>query len=47
MEFIWIEPCMFIMGSPANQLYKGSNEAQHVVTIFKGFNLSVSELNQG
>ena len=48
-EEIWlrrIEPGTFIMGSPENELGRGSDEQQHQVTLTKPFYLGVFEMTQ-
>ena|GEM_PF-4388499 len=46
MEFVWIDPGTFFMGSAASEL--GSNEEpQHEVTISQGFYLGKYEMTQG
>ena len=47
MEFVWIEPGTFIMGSPKT-FDRPTNEApQHEVTITRGFYLGKYEITQG
>ena len=46
LEMIWIEPGTFIMGSPANELGRLSNELQHQVTLTKGYWLGKYEVTQ-
>ena len=46
MEFVWIEPGTFMMGSPASE--EDRNEGpQHEVTINRGFYLGKYEVTQG
>jgi formylglycine-generating enzyme required for sulfatase activity len=48
MTFAWIPPGSFMMGSPDNEpgraTYKGACEAQHEVTLTKGFYLGMHPL---
>ena len=38
MEFVWIEPGTFLLGSPASASTRGEDEGpQHEVSISKGF----------
>ena len=47
MEFVWIEPGTFLMGSPASMPEQGSGEGpQHEVSISKGFYLGKFEITQ-
>lgn len=47
MEFVWIEPGTFLMGSPASSLTRGEDEGpQHEVSISKGFYLGKFEITQ-
>ena len=48
IEFVWIEPGTFIMGSPESGAQRGPNEGpQHQVTISQGFWLGKYEVTQG
>jgi len=48
MEFVWIEPGTFTMGSPLSEPGRYSDEGpQHEVTISRGFYLGKYELTQG
>ena len=48
MEFVWIEPGSFTMGSPESEDGRIDNEGpQHRVTISQGFYLGKTELTQG
>lgn len=48
MEFVWIEPGTFTMGSPASEVGRDSDEGpQHQVTIRQGFWLGKCEVTQG
>jgi formylglycine-generating enzyme required for sulfatase activity len=47
MDFVWIEPGTFIMGSPATEADREDNEGpQHEVTITTGFYLGTHEVTQ-
>ena len=47
MEFVWIEPGTFTMGSPDSELERGLDEGpQHEVTISRGFYLGKYEITQ-
>ena len=47
MEFVWIEPGTFLMGSPASSPTRGEDEGpQHEVSINKGFYLGKFEITQ-
>ena len=48
MDFIWIEPGTFIMGSPETESGRAPREGpQHVVTISQGYWLGKYEMTQG
>ena len=48
IEFVWIPPGKFTMGSPPEEAYREENEGpQHEVTISKGFWLGVYEVTAG
>ena len=47
MEFIWIAPGSFLMGSPADEEGRESNERQHEVRISQGFWMGKYEVTQG
>ena len=48
MEFVWIEPGTFAMGSPPSESGRNSHEGpQHEVTISHGFYLGKYEVTQG
>ena len=48
MEFVWIEPGTFTMGSPDSELGRDPDEGpQHEVTISQGFYLGKYEITQG
>ncbi|MCM8528299.1 MAG: formylglycine-generating enzyme family protein [Lentisphaeraceae bacterium] len=46
IEFVFIPPGKFIMGSPATEAGHEGDEKQHEVNITKGFYLSVSEISE-
>ena len=46
LEMVWCQPGTFQMGSPADEEGRGSNEAQHAVTLTKGFWLGKREVTQ-
>lgn len=47
MEFVWIEPGTFLMGSVAAEVERGSDkEPKHEVTISQGFYLGKYEMTQ-
>ncbi|MBT3192574.1 MAG: SUMF1/EgtB/PvdO family nonheme iron enzyme [Verrucomicrobia bacterium] len=46
MELAWIEPGSFMMGSPTSEESRGSDEAQHRVTLSKGFWMGKYEVTQ-
>jgi formylglycine-generating enzyme required for sulfatase activity len=43
----WVTPGTFIMGSPTNELQRGTDEVQHSVTLSKGFYVSQTLVTQG
>jgi formylglycine-generating enzyme required for sulfatase activity len=47
MEFRLIQPGMFMMGTPENEIGPFSNETQHRITCTKPFYLGVYEVTQG
>ena len=47
MDFVYIAPGTFMMGSPESEHGRGDDETQHEVTITKGFWLGVTEVTQG
>ena len=47
MDFVYIEPGTFMMGSPADEPDRGSDETQHQVTLSKGFYIQITEVTQG
>ncbi len=46
MDFVWIPPGEFLMGSPEGEMGRGSNETPHRVTISKGFWMGKTEVTQ-
>ncbi len=46
MEFVWIEPGTFMMGSPENEEGRLDNEMQHEVTLAKGYSLMTTQVTQ-
>ena len=47
MEFVYIAPATFIMGSPSDEPDRDSDERQHRVTLTKGFYMQTTEVTQG
>jgi formylglycine-generating enzyme required for sulfatase activity len=47
MEFVYIAPATFTMGSPSDEPDRDSDEQQHRVTFTKGFYLQTTEVTQG
>ena len=47
MDFVYIAPGTFMMGSPESEHGRGDDETQHEVTITNGFWLGVTEVTQG
>ncbi|MGF1578109.1 MAG: formylglycine-generating enzyme family protein [Gemmataceae bacterium] len=46
MEFVWIPPGKFLMGSPEDEPERFDNEPQHEVTLTKGFWLQTTAVTQ-
>ena len=46
MEFVYIKPGTFMMGSPSNEKYRHDNEKQHRVTLTQGFYMQTTEVTQ-
>src|ERR1700730_12543471 len=46
MKFVWIPPGSFLMGSPKEETGRRDNEAQHKVTLTRGFYLGVYTVTQ-
>ncbi len=47
MEFVYIPPGTFVMGSPPNEYGHDLTEREHVVVFTKGFYLQTTEVTQG
>ena len=47
MEFVYIKPGTFMMGSPSSEPGRRSDEKQHQVTLTKGFYMQTTEVTQG
>jgi len=47
MEFVYIKPASFMMGSPSNEPGRDSDEVQHRVKLTKGFYMQKTEVTQG
>jgi len=47
MNFVYINPGKFMMGSPSTEPGRGSDEPQHRVTLTKGYYLQTTEVTQG
>jgi formylglycine-generating enzyme required for sulfatase activity/uncharacterized caspase-like protein len=47
MEFVFIPPGTFTMGSPESEPGRRDNERQHQVTLTKGFYMQTTEVTQG
>ena len=47
MEFVWIEPGSFMMGSPSSESGRDDDEKQHRVTLTKGFYMQITEVTVG
>ena len=47
MEFVWIEPGSFMMGSPSSESGRDDDEKQHRVTLTKGFYMQTTDVTQG
>jgi formylglycine-generating enzyme required for sulfatase activity len=46
LQMIWVEPGTFTMGSPTTEAGRSTNEAEHNVTLTKGFYLGKYEVTQ-
>jgi len=46
LDFVWIEPGTFIMGSPEDELGRDDDEIQHQVTLTQGYWLGKYEVTQ-
>lgn len=47
MQFAWVSPGLFVMGSPPDEADRLDDEMQHPVTITQGFYLGVQPVTQG
>ena len=47
MKFAWMPPGTFLMGSPKSEQGRDDDEAQHRVTLTKGFHLGVHQVTRG
>ena len=47
MEFVYIKPGTFMMGSPSEEPGRMPDEKQHMVTLSKGFFIQTTEVTQG
>ncbi|MBW2014443.1 MAG: SUMF1/EgtB/PvdO family nonheme iron enzyme [Deltaproteobacteria bacterium] len=47
MEFVYVQPGTFMMGSPSNEPGRDNDERQHRVTLTKGFYMQSTEVTQG
>ncbi|WP_300675296.1 bifunctional serine/threonine-protein kinase/formylglycine-generating enzyme family protein [Desulfoluna sp.] len=47
MQFVYIKPGTFMMGSPSGESGRDSDETQHRVTLSKGYYLQTTEVTQG
>ena len=47
MEFVYIEPGTFTMGSPPDEPKRDDDERQHQVTLTRGYNLQATEVTVG
>jgi len=47
MEFVYIKPGTFMMGSPSNEPKRDNDERQHRVTLTRGFYMQSTEVTQG
>lgn len=47
MQFVYIKPGTFMMGSPPSEKGRYDNETQHKVTLTKGFYMQTTEVTQG
>jgi formylglycine-generating enzyme len=46
MKFVWIPPGIFVMGSPKEEKERNDDEAQHKVTLTKGFYMGMHLVTQ-
>ena len=47
MEFVYIKPCTFMMGSPSDESGGFDDEKLHKVTLTRGFYMQTTEVTQG
>ena len=47
MEFVYIQPGSFMMGSPSGESGRDSDEKQHRVTLTRGYYMQTTEVTQG
>jgi formylglycine-generating enzyme required for sulfatase activity len=47
MDFVYIQPGAFMMGSPTSDPQRNSDERQHRVTLTQGYYLQTTEVTQG
>ncbi len=47
MDFVYIEPGTFMMGSPEDELGRDSRETRHEVTLTRGYYMQTTEVTQG
>ena len=47
MQFVWIKPGTFMMGSPSGEADRDSDETQHRVILTQGYYLQTTEVTQG
>ncbi len=47
MEFVYISPGSFMMGSPSGESGRDSDEKQHQVTLTRGYYMQTTEVTQG
>jgi formylglycine-generating enzyme len=46
MEFVYIKPNTYMMGSPESEIGRNARETQHQVTLTKGFYIQTTEVTQ-
>jgi formylglycine-generating enzyme required for sulfatase activity len=46
LEFVWIAPGTFMMGSPQEELYRDAEESLHPVTLSRGYYLQTTPVTQ-
>src|SRR5262249_14532998 len=46
MNFVWISPGSYVMGSPLEEKERAIDETQHMVTLTKGFYMGVHTVTQ-